>query len=70
MFRNVYVKSLFIILISFSLFISGCELVEEDDPQFRAYMKSIAVCDHGENCGGSGVGGGGGGSSQGNLLFP
>jgi beta propeller repeat protein len=67
MFRDVYVKNLFIILIILSLFISGCELVEENDPQFRMYMEAIAVCDHGENCDGGGSGGGGG-SNEINYL--
>ena len=53
-------KSIFIILIIFSLFISGCELVDEGEPQFRApNMMSVPVCDHGENCGTTGGGGGG-----------
>jgi hypothetical protein len=61
MFRGDSMKSIFIILIIFSLFISGCELFEEGEgPQFRMYMMEMAVCDHGENCGLSGGGGGGG----------
>jgi beta propeller repeat protein/cysteine-rich repeat protein len=66
MFRGDSMKSVFIVLIIFSLFISGCELVEEkDDPQFRMYMMDVPVCDHGENCG---TLGGGGGIGGGNLL--
>jgi hypothetical protein len=67
MFRGDSMKSIFIVLIIFSLFISGCELVEEGeiDPRFRMYMMDMAVCDNGENCGG---GGGGGGGSGGNYL--
>jgi hypothetical protein len=63
MFRGDSMKSVFILLISFSLFISGCELIEEDDPQFRMYMMEVPVCDRGENCGTLGGGGGTGGGT-------
>ena len=71
MFRGDSMKSLFIILIIFSLFISGCELFEEGEPQFSMrdiHFMEIAVCDHGENCG-IYTGGGGGGSGGGNINY-
>ncbi len=60
-------KSMIILFLASVLIISGCQLVQEQNPQFRMDMYfpyEQPVCDHDEACGlpGGGGGGGGGGS--------
>jgi hypothetical protein len=62
MFRGDSMKSVFIILIIFSLFISGCELVDEEGPQFRnVYYRMSVPTDPDAGY----IGGGGGGGRRG-----
>ena len=61
--RGDYMKGLFIILIIFSLFISGCELVQEGTlPQFRNEYNVMSIPTEGDYLSG------GGGSHGGNTI--
>jgi hypothetical protein len=62
MFQDYRIKILFIIII-FSLFISGCELIEEREPQFRNSYNVMEIATYVDT--GSSIGGSKGGNKEG-----